>query len=650
MGERTCATMAVHERLLATDPYYERNLAVLERFTTRFVRAAQRAGLRTGVVTIPVVVHVVWHTQQENISDAQIQSQIAVLNRDFRRTNSDIGSTPAVFQPFTADCRIQFALARRDAQCGPTTGITRTQTTVTSFSSNDAVKSASSGGHDAWPADRYLNLWVCKLMGGLLGYAQFPGGPGNTDGVVCTYTAFGTMGTAAAPFHLGRTATHEIGHWLNLLHIWGDAAGCAVDDGVADTPLQYDLHTDCPTFPQISCNNGPNGDMFMNYMDYTDDACMYMFTAGQAARMDACLAGARAGLLASDALIPPPSIAAADLWMQDTPEDQGDEPNNVSTAFYVSDDIWVRRQNDGLTTQDHENPIYRPAGPPNYVYVRVRNRSCATADSGTLKLYWAKASSALGWPKPWDASVTSPALMGEPIGSQPTGSVPARGSVILTFPWNPPNPADYASFGAGKAHFCLLARIETAAAPPYGMTTPEGNDLWQNVKNNNNIVWKNITVAEPGGGGSKVGSVVVGKLLRGDWQMKVVFIVPHEKIVGEPLPNLPRHLLEWGRVEVTLGAQLYARWKEAGFRGRGVEAASRYRAVIREPEASIGPLRVEAGELFTITARFIPRDRVRRPSNEVFTLHLVQYAVARTGERPIGGQAFVVKVIGPTKA
>ena len=135
---------------------------------------------------------------------------------------------------------------------------------------------------------------VCRLRGGLLGYAQFPGGAASTDGVVITHSAFGTRGTARAPFDGGRTAVHEIGHWLNLRHIWGDDdEGCSGSDFVADTPNQAGPNLGSPSFPTATCGNAPNGDMFMNYMDYTDDAAMFMFTKGQAARMDATLDNAR---------------------------------------------------------------------------------------------------------------------------------------------------------------------------------------------------------------------------------------------------------------------------------------------------------------------------------------------------------------------
>jgi hypothetical protein len=177
----------------------------------------------------------------------------------------------------------------------------------------DDVKSSATGGADPWPSDDYLNMWVCadlrdQIGRTILGYAQFPGGPPSTDGVVVINSCFGTNGTTTPPFDLGRTATHEIGHWLDLRHIWGDDNGaCSGSDMVADTPNQSGNTLGMPPFPQISCNNGPDGNMFMNYMDYTDDAGMFMFTAGQSRRMDSCLEGARASFLVA----PPPGAAPA---------------------------------------------------------------------------------------------------------------------------------------------------------------------------------------------------------------------------------------------------------------------------------------------------------------------------------------------------
>ena len=293
---RRCATMDVHRRLLNENPAYALVRDDIENMTLLYQEGRGMAG-RTGVTRIPVVVHVVWNTAAQNISDAQIASQIDVLNRDFRRANPDVEATPAPFLPFTADARVEFALATVDPHGAASTGIERRQTSVSAFGADDSVKSQASGGLDAWPAASYLNIWVCQLGGGLLGYAQFPGGPAETDGVVILQSAFGTIGTAAPPFHLGRTATHEVGHWLNLNHIWGDdGTGCSGTDNVDDTPNQGGANTGQPPFPQVSCNNGPHGDMFMNYMDYVDDPAMFMFTAGQVTRMQACLDGPRAAI------------------------------------------------------------------------------------------------------------------------------------------------------------------------------------------------------------------------------------------------------------------------------------------------------------------------------------------------------------------
>jgi Pregnancy-associated plasma protein-A len=290
--ERTCATMQVHHRLLAEDGRYAEARERIEEaaFRAEMGMMAQR----TGCIEIPVVVHVVHRNSTEDISQAQIDSQITVLTNDFRKRNADIAGVPAPFAALAADARISFKLATVDPNGNPTNGVTRKRTTSSGFNGDDKVKSSATGGTDAWPADRYLNIWVCHLTGGLLGYAQFPGGAAATDGVVCRHSAFGTVGTAAAPFNLGRTATHEVGHWLNLRHIWGDDGdGCGGSDFVADTPNQGGPNTGTPTFPKTSCSNGPNGDMFMNYMDYTDDVGMFMFTAGQVARMQACLDGPR---------------------------------------------------------------------------------------------------------------------------------------------------------------------------------------------------------------------------------------------------------------------------------------------------------------------------------------------------------------------
>jgi hypothetical protein len=293
--KRKCACLQAHFGLLDKYPAFRANQSRIEHFTA-YCRQAGDAALRRTVTKIPVVVHVVHRTASENISDSQIKSQITVLNKDFRAKNSDGNKVPAGFKDLVGDSLIEFELAKRDPAGKATSGITRTKTNQISFSpTEDDVKASVSGGIEPWDTERFLNIWVCTISGGILGYAQFPGGPPDTDGVVVLNTAFGTRGTAAAPFNKGRTTTHEIGHYLNLSHIWGEAriATCSDSDFVDDTPNQFDKNFGKPAFPHISCGNAPLGDMFMNYMDYVDDAAMFMFTREQVTRMQAVLAGPR---------------------------------------------------------------------------------------------------------------------------------------------------------------------------------------------------------------------------------------------------------------------------------------------------------------------------------------------------------------------
>jgi hypothetical protein len=309
--------MEVHRRLLNQSTTYQERRAQIENRALAYEQGA-RSVARTGVVTIPVVVHVVHAQPAQDISIAQIDSQIDVLNQDFRKANPDVDGVPPVWKALVADCRVEFRLADLDPEGRPTNGITRTPSPVPFFStSGDDVKSSATGGADPWPSDDYLNIWVCNELRdvrgrSILGYAQFPGGPPSTDGVVIINSCFGTTGTASPPFDLGRTATHEIGHWLDLRHVWGDDLGsCAGSDQVDDTPNQAGPTFGTPTFPQLSCSNGPDGNMFVNYMDYTDDAGMFMFTLGQSRRMDAALEGPRASFLIAPAATAPISPTAA---------------------------------------------------------------------------------------------------------------------------------------------------------------------------------------------------------------------------------------------------------------------------------------------------------------------------------------------------
>ncbi|MEP6927136.1 MAG: T9SS type A sorting domain-containing protein [Ginsengibacter sp.] len=278
-----CWCFALHanaQRCGTTEYTKQHNLPLTFVTTNQNAETAGRDTLKNEVIVIPVVVHVLYNNSTQNISDQQVLSQLTVLNNDYRRLNADAVNTPEAFKNLAADTRIVFCLAKVDPNGRYTPGIIHKYTKEELFLSDDEMKFSSSGGDDAWDSKKYLNIWVCSLFGRTLGYAVLPGGAANRDGVVIQYDVFGTTGTVTSPFNKGRTTTHEIGHWLGLRHLWGDAL-CG-DDGISDTPPQQGNNSNCPSFPHTSsCSNNSYGDMFMNYMDFTDDACMNMFSQGQ---------------------------------------------------------------------------------------------------------------------------------------------------------------------------------------------------------------------------------------------------------------------------------------------------------------------------------------------------------------------------------
>ncbi len=295
-----CATVEFNKRQMERYPEFRTNKNAIERFTRGFENTDNL------LVTIPVVFHIIWNTPEQNISEAQIQSQLDVMNKDFARLNADTVNTPAPFKPLGANTQIQFCLAQRTPDNQPTNGITRTQTNVVSYARTDTnMYYTSLGGIDIWDRDRYMNCYVVNFTGDILGFAQQPGGPPQQDGMVIGYKYFGTIGTATPPQDKGRTVTHEAGHWFNLDHIWGDEPACAQDDNVGDTPLQAGENGGCPNFPLTdACTPNAPGVMFSNYMDYVDDACMNIFTLGQSTRMNAAINGPRASLLTSNSCVP----------------------------------------------------------------------------------------------------------------------------------------------------------------------------------------------------------------------------------------------------------------------------------------------------------------------------------------------------------
>ncbi len=299
----TCYTMEVLNKQLSEIPGLEKKMYDVEYHTRAFINAKGKPSNagggngggsnseedidvlpiedNLGTINIPVYIHIVLPNAND-VTNAQIQSQINVLNSDFNSANTNqLPSGASNFINDATDSDINFTLA----------GTYRYNNSTASWGTNNAVKAA----YPPITPQTHLNIWVCNIGGGILGYAQFPGGNSATDGVVLLYSSL--PGGSAAPYNLGRTATHEVGHYLNLRHIWGDGR-CNQDDFVLDTPSSDGANYGCPSYPTVNCKST---DMTMNYMDYTNDSCMYMFTDGQRNRMRALFTsgGARAAMAAN---------------------------------------------------------------------------------------------------------------------------------------------------------------------------------------------------------------------------------------------------------------------------------------------------------------------------------------------------------------
>ncbi len=275
LAHRGCATDEVHEQMLRDDPSLALKMNDIEELTQR---AMDEGRLVNGKIQIPVVVNVLYRTTAENLSLTRIQQQIDILNKDFNAANAEYNTVPSLFSARKANIGISFVLSN----------VYRKSTSKTSWGTNNDMKKTAMGGLNPTSPTTKLNIWVCTIGGGILGYAQFPGGPSATDGVVVDSRHFGLSGSASYPYNLGRTTTHEVGHWMNLRHIWGDAA-CGTDF-VSDTPTHNAANYGAPAYPHYSTCSGTPVEMTMNYMDYTDDRAMYMFTNGQKSRINAIFA------------------------------------------------------------------------------------------------------------------------------------------------------------------------------------------------------------------------------------------------------------------------------------------------------------------------------------------------------------------------
>lgn len=310
--------------------FIQRQQQIYERAIQHVNREAALRQVRSDTVfTIPVVFHILHNTNAKNLHDSLIISQMEVFNRDFRKRNADTSTIREIFRSRAIDTKIQFVFADRDPQGNPTNGINRvrvTRSTFGGFNLNDDMKFSSRGGADAWNTSKYLNIWVCDLsvnnLDALLGYAYPPvdapnWSPGSYvpspdhDGIVLHYKIVGrnnpfATGGALAASRDGRTAVHEVGHYLGLRHTWGDPPngvnGCNVDDGIDDTPLNATrANFDCNK-TRNTCNTGAGDepDMVENYMDYSSHTCQVMFTAKQAGVMRFVLTRFRSTVYTAD--------------------------------------------------------------------------------------------------------------------------------------------------------------------------------------------------------------------------------------------------------------------------------------------------------------------------------------------------------------
>ena len=328
-AQQRCGTVEHENRLRERNPKRE-SIQQFEQWMDQKISrqkstpfGAQQAQQTQSTYTIPVVVHIVHNGEAIgtglNISDAQIQSQLVVLNNDFNRLNADQTNTPAVFQSVAGSFDIQFVLAKQDPNGIATNGIVRVKGSQTSW--NPDIEGFLLKSQSYWPAESYVNIWVSSLTQ-FIGLAQLPvsSEPGLenspnerlTDGMVVNYRHFGSIDAGnfdlSTRYNRGRTLTHEMGHFFGLRHVWGDVSSCSSTDYVNDTPVQNAPTTSCPSHPQTSCTSAK---MFQNYLDYTDDACMNIFTQGQVARMNIILQNSprRQELPTSLGSLPPSAVA-----------------------------------------------------------------------------------------------------------------------------------------------------------------------------------------------------------------------------------------------------------------------------------------------------------------------------------------------------
>ena len=311
-SQSICGTDEYNKPLIENNP---KQYESIERAIQNYINGSRFK--TTGKIVIPVVFHIIWQDDNENLADSVIHHQVEVLNEAFNATNSDTSILTDTLKNWVGNFEISFELAYLDPEGNPTTGITRRKTQAPHFSYwGNYMKFDSTNGTNAWPTDKYLNFWVCDLYGGLLGYAQFPGGPSETDGLVLDWQITGNQiypwtYPNLESFAGGRVAVHEVGHWLNLFHPWGNNGQCS-EDHIPETGKQ-----EGPVYPSAQCpdtlisNCEPAERVFVkHYMDYCGNACMVCFTKSQVERGMASLMTNRLSIIEN--YIPRPTVNTFD--------------------------------------------------------------------------------------------------------------------------------------------------------------------------------------------------------------------------------------------------------------------------------------------------------------------------------------------------
>jgi hypothetical protein len=502
-----------------------------------------------------------------------------------------------------------------------------------------------------------IDIYLFDNTSGPFGIAN---GIGSSPDLIVSGTLDGSPSSPA--ILTSHIISHEMGHVLFLWHTHhgtfnegssGDNPCSELVNGnnsnscgdyVADTPADPHLHfnVDINTCNWLGSGADINGQSYIpdthNIMAYTTPSCMSYFSSLQGLRMRNAIASIPAlnNTVISNCLYCNDNLSL-DLIVKDSQDDTGTEPNTVTQHMWTSDNIWVRNNNDsGLT---HENPDYSANGNPNYVKVRVINKSCFTSTGNEqLKLYWAKASTGLSWPNPWNGGILEPvtnASMGQQIGTLTIPVLQAGQEAIITFPWQVPNPANYSE---DQWHFCLLARIETTNDP---MTSLETGDINANTRNNNNIAWKNVTVVDilPNNIVNPGGVVAVGNPFN---HPKTFFL---ELEIADLETGKP--IYQEAEVGIKMNDVLYQAWERGGKEAQLLDPTlEEKRKIVKGNHVILDNIAFNANETGTLRLdfNFLTKELTDKTN---YAYHVIQKD-AETGQI-IGGETFIINKNPRTK-